>query len=189
MVLESVRAVATAARAGFGGSCDGHRYYDRDESHSVDIVRCVGAPTEGYAIQSTISLHLHPNLLDGKDVRTELAAVADVKIEAMANVLSTAAFFVIKNNWLAAPGVVFPEILEGYDLPTSMEHVLWYPPFPWEQLSATMVSPDLTVHWLLGIPIYDSERRHLEHYGYFELEKLFDRKRVPFFDLTRQPVV
>jgi hypothetical protein len=187
-IPDSVRAAATAARAEIGGACEANRYYDANESHSVDIVRCAGVPEHGYAVQTTVSLHLNPNRLDDDDIRTELVAVAGREIEHMANALSTAAFYVMKNGWLAAPGVVFPGILTGYPLPTSMEHLLWYPPFPWEGLSAVAISDDLTIHWLLGIPIYESERRYLDEHGFFELENLFDEVGLSYFDLGRRPV-
>jgi hypothetical protein len=50
------------------------------------------------------------------------------------------------------------------------------------------VRADLTVHWLLAIPIHESERKYLTEHGYFEFENLFERKQVPYWDLRRRPV-
>jgi hypothetical protein len=129
---ESERVVARAAVQAFGGRRAGHRYYDEDESHAVDIVQCDGTPSSEQTTYSTVSLHRYPNILDAQDVRTEFAGVAESDVELFPNALSSAAFFVIKDGWLAAPGVVFPGILTGYSMGTRMEHVLWYPPFPLE---------------------------------------------------------
>jgi len=184
----SERLVARAAVDAFGGRPGGHRYYDEDESHSVDIVKCDGTPSVELATYSTVSLHQYPNFLDDKDIRTEFAGVADSGVEQFSNALSTAAFFVIKDRWLAAPGVVFPGILNAYSLGTRMEHVLWYPPYPWEPLGSLSVNADLTVHWLLAVPIHESERQYLMEHGYFELENLFERKQVEYWNLRRSPV-
>lgn len=45
--------------------------------------------------------------MDGRDIRVELLIVAPKDSIAAANVLATAGFFVMKDGWLAAPGVVF----------------------------------------------------------------------------------
>ena len=78
---------------------------------------CLDRPTAGFATYSTIGLHEAPNLLDGKDIRVEVAGVADTAVVEFANLLATAAFYVIKDSWLCAPGVVFPGLVSDYGLP------------------------------------------------------------------------
>jgi hypothetical protein len=63
------------------------------------------------------------------------------------------------------------------------------PPFPWSDLSAAPISDGLTVHWLLGVPIYDSEYEFLLDRGFNELEAMFARRRMEYFNLARPPVV
>jgi hypothetical protein len=164
------------------------RYLDEPEQHSVDLVKCDDSPWSGYTTYSTVSLHLFPNMLEGDDVRVELAGVAETGIDQFPNLISTAAFYVIKDRWLAAPGVVFPDLLREYDLRTRMEHLMWAPPFAWETLRKVAVSSELAVHWLLAIPIYESERRFLLDRGYFEFEDLLEREDTQYFDLGRPPV-
>ena len=72
----------------------------------------------------------------------------------------------IKDNWLAAPGVVFPELVDEYELSPALRHLLWVPPFPWEALAEVGVEEGLAVHWLVALPISDSERRYLEVDGF-----------------------
>jgi hypothetical protein len=164
------------------------RWADAREEHTVSILTCVDAPSPGLTTYSTVSLHLYPNLLDDQDIRTEIVGVVESSATAFPDALSTAAFYVIKDRWLVAPGVVFPGILLDYDLGTEMEHVMWAPPFEWEALKRVSIEPDLTVHWLIAIPIYESERQFLLKHGYFKFEDLLEQNEVEYFDLSRRPV-
>jgi hypothetical protein len=98
-------------------------------------------------------------------------------------------FFVIRNSWLCAPGVVFPSLLSEYRLSSTLEHVLWVPPFPWEQLGAIEIGPGTRVHWLLAVPISEPERQLLEERGFDAFEALFAELEVEYFDLERGSIV
>lgn len=130
------RSVARAAAAAFGGHPQVSRFYDEDESHSVDILTCADRPVPGLCTYSTVTLHRSINRLDGTDVRTEMVGVARKSATMFANLLATAAFFVAKNGWLRAPGVVFPDLVREYGLSDSMQHILWTPPFAWDELGS-----------------------------------------------------
>lgn len=183
------RHLARAAAAAFGGSAAVHQFHDRDEQHSIAVLTCTDAPQEGLLSYSTIGVHTSPNLLDGTEVRVELAGIATADDPGFPNVLATAAFQVTKEGWLAAPGVVFPDLVSEYGLSTTLEHVLWLEPFPWPDLHRVNVSAELTVHWLLAVPIAESERRVLHEQGAPALEALFEERDVAYHDLGREPLV
>ncbi|MEU6130988.1 suppressor of fused domain protein [Saccharopolyspora sp. NPDC047091] len=165
-----------------------HRYYDEDESHSIGILQCEGTPQEGFRTYSTVGAHESPNFIDDADVRVELAGVAPADLTLFPNLLATAAFQLIKENWLAAPGVVFPGVVKQFNLSDTLEHVLWAEPFPWEDLGSVEASQQITAHWLLAILISESERKFLQQQGYFALEALFEQHEIPYYDLDRVPV-
>jgi len=48
---------------------------------------------------------------------------------------------------------------------------------------------DLIVHWLMVIPISESEYVHMHQNGWDALEKLFMEKEIDYWDLNRAPVV
>ncbi len=187
---ESGIAVARAVRTAVGGPPTVDRYFDVSNAHWVDVMHWHDRPASGLDTHSTLSLHRTPNLLDGSDIRIEIAGVADSSAAEFVNLLSTAAFFVMKDRWLCAPGVVFPDLIARYypGLSTSLRHVLFVEPFPWQELSTLSVGPDLDVHWLLAMAISDAERQYLNHHGYDELEALFTRHEVAYFDLRRDSV-
>lgn len=179
-----------AARAAFGGDeWNVRNYYDEPETTTVDILECPGRPTEGFSTYSTVGLYLETNLMDDKDIRVELAGVAPSSAERFTNMLAHASFNLIKDGWLCAPGVVFPSLVAEYDLSSTLEHVVWMPPSPWEELGSVTLAPDRDVHWLLGIPISESERAFLHENGYDAVDDLFAEHGVPYYDIDREPLV
>jgi hypothetical protein len=188
-VTESARAAARTAAAAFGGKPEVRTYWDRDEAHSVDILDCNDRPNPGFVSYSTLGVHLLPNKVDADDIRVEMAGVAGTDVAEFPNLLATAAFYVIKDRWLCAPGVVFPSMLNEYKLSSTLEHIMWAEPFPWEQLGSVEVGGGLTIHWLLAIPISEAERRFLMDRGFYELEKIFIDREIEYFDLNRPSAI
>ena len=187
---ETARAAARSALEAFGGgTLQVARYYDEPEEHSVNILHCADRPGVGFDSYSTVDLHLVENWLEGDDIRVELACVVESSASAMANVLATAAFNVMKDGWLAAPGVVFPDLLSEYDLSETFRNVLWMEPFVHQQLSEVDLGDGLRAHWLMAMPISEAERRFLVSEGYFELERRFEAAQVEYWNLNREPLV
>lgn len=188
-VSSAAKHLAKTAAAAFGGTPRVQRFYNQDESHSIDILISVETPFEPFTTYSTLGVYETPNMLDDNDVRVELAGVAGSTDDDYPNMLATAASFVQQEHWLAAPGVTFPGLVREYGLSEHLDHVLWVPPFPWDDLHRVEVSPELIVHWLLAVPIAESERRFLLDEGYPALEQLFEQRQVEYYDLQREPLV
>ena len=136
-----------------------------------------------------MTLHEYENRMDDQDVRVELSAIVESRVEAMANVLATAAFNVIKDGWLAAPGVVFPNLIAEYGLTDTLPHVLWVPPTPWDTLHAIDLADGMTAHWLLAIPISEPERALLARDGYERFAALLVQRDTAYWSLAREPLV
>jgi hypothetical protein len=188
-IPESQRLAARVAATAFGGSPRVQRYYDEPGEYRVDLLTCDERPTPGFSTYSTVSLHQSKDLLEQSDIRVEMAGVASTNLTEFPNMIASAAFNVIKDGWLAAPGVVFPSLVRRYGLSATLEHVLWVEPFPWDQLGSVELGGALSAHWLLGIPISESERQFLLDRGFDVFEALFEDRRVEYFDLSRKPVV
>ena len=186
---ETARAAARAARDAFGGEPRVVRYWDEPEEHEVGILVAEGRPGPGFTSYSTVTLHQYENRMDDQDIRVELAATVDATAEAMANVLSTAALNVMKDGWLAAPGVVFPDLLAEYDLSDTFRNVVWMPPTPWEELLSVELGEGITAHWLLAIPISEPERELLHREGYDTFDALLEERDVEYWNLSREPLV
>jgi hypothetical protein len=186
---ETARAVARVALAAFGGTPKVRQYLNETEDRGVDILECVDRPEPGFTCYSTLDLHLAENLLEGQDIRVEFAAVAQSSAAAMAKVLGTSALNVRDDGWLAAPGVVFPGLLTQYELSSTLEHVMWMEPFAYQELSEVDLGDGVSVHWLMAMPISESERRFVVAEGYDALEQRFAEAQVEYWNLAREPLV
>ncbi|HSS62789.1 MAG TPA: suppressor of fused domain protein [Candidatus Limnocylindrales bacterium] len=122
-------------------------------------------------------------------LRVELAGIAPSSVEQFPNLLATAAFYVLKNRLHVAKGIVFDDLLNKYRLSKTMEHLMWAEPFEWDVLRSVDVGDDMNVHWVLGIPISESERQYLNDYGFWKLEALLVDREVEYWDLNRRPAV
>jgi hypothetical protein len=141
-VSPAQREVASAAADAFGGNRAVQRFYDNDESHWVDMLICRDRPVIGLTTYSTVTLHETLNELDGAVVPVEVAGVASSCHESYPRILASAAFCVLKDGWLAAPGVVFQSRID-HELSPLLDHILWAAPFPWPQLGSVTIDNGL----------------------------------------------
>ena len=86
------------------------------------------------------------------------------------------------------PGVIFPDLVRNRRLSRTLEHIIWAPPFPWPQLGTVAVGDGLEVHWLLAVPISESERQFVLRRGFDEFEKLMSEGDVEYWNLDRRVV-
>jgi hypothetical protein len=110
--LTAARPVGRLLHDRLGGSLSAARYYNEDESVSVVVVTLTDVPVSDWAVFSTTGLSQVPDVLEGDDIRVELLACAGA--DAIRNVLATCAFNVASSGWLAAPGVVFRDVVTEY---------------------------------------------------------------------------
>ncbi|MGV8082250.1 MAG: suppressor of fused domain protein [Coriobacteriia bacterium] len=188
-VTASGRVAAKAIHDAIGGKPEVRRYRDDSEMWYVDVAIFADRPGEDLTTYSTIGVHAYPNAVDGRDIPTELSIVAATSATSVPNMLVEAAFLIMKDKWICAPGVVFPNLVAEYALSRTMRHLLWCPPFPWEQLGSVDLGEGLRAHWLLAVPISDAERDFLFDHGYLELERLFEEKEILHYDLNRKSAV
>ena len=167
------------------------RFWDDHHEASVDIVSCGDSPWEGVTSYSTVGVSDIPLVKDGNelDIRTEMVGACGSQFTDFPNYLSTAAFFVINSGWLAAPGVIFPDVLSMYEASDTMKHFLFLPPFLWDERLRTLDLRGRKVAWLLAIPISQAELEFAESEGVSALEDRFEAHQIDIFDLKRASVV
>lgn len=189
--LPSTRSlVSTFLRDRLAGDTEVRAYYDEGERSVVAVVEAVGSPHPDLSTFVTASLHATENWLDDRDIRVELMVVGRRGDAGLGNLVATAGFFVQKNGWLAAPGVVFPDLLRDYVADTTTPHLMWSEPFDFDGLSTCEIQ-GLTypVHVLQAVPITDEERDLLVRHGYDALESALTSAGVLHFDLHRESAI
>jgi hypothetical protein len=182
----TARTVANHLKPRLGERTQALAYYDVGERNVVAVVQAVGSPHETLTTYSTASLHTTANQLDEADIRVELLMVGRKEDEEVANVVATSAFCVMKDGWLAAPGVVFPTAVSEYFPSTTVPHVMWTEPFDFDGLSAfTVPGVERDLHALQGVPLSEAEYRFLLDNGFYALHELLIQAGVLHFDLFR----
>jgi len=189
-VSEANRRLARALSDAFGGEFRVHAYIDDERRNSVDVLSCPDRPQRGVASFGTIGLSDHPIYRDGKeiDVRAELVGACAASFAELPNVLASCAFEVIKARRFAAPGVIFPEAFAQYQRGGALRHVMFVPPFLWEDLKPLRVGKK-PVAWLLVVPISEAEMRLAIDEGPARLETLLEQREVDIYDPCRSSVL
>lgn len=185
------KTIAKKALEAFGGRPQVSSYWDETERSSVDILTCENRPQEGVNSYATIGLSDAPLLKNGDDtgIRVEFVGACSGAVKEFPNILSTAAFCVINSKWPCAPGTIYPEIVAMYTCSTTMRHLLFVPPFLWEEKLVTLEFDSKVVAWLLAMPISESEYQYAEANGSERLEDLFECMQIDIFDINRNAVV
>ena len=157
----------------------------------MDIAICQKAPSRGLTSYSTVNLSDAPLIQKGRKypVRIELVGACDGKVEKFANVLSTAAFFVMKEKWFCRPGVVFETLVRMYKLSKTMEHLYFTAPSQWPELNQTLELATKKVTWLWAIPISEAESRYIAENGDEKFESLLEEADADVFDIRRESIV
>lgn len=111
------------------------------------------------------------------------------KYDTIPNILSTCAFFVIKNNWKCTYGNVFETLVEMYCKNTEMKHILFTSPFLWEDKLVDFNIEGKPIYFVLAIPISDKELEYKNEFGTDALETLFEKESIDIFDINRKSIV
>lgn len=122
-------------------------------------------------------------------MRVELAGVARSAVQAFANALTWVALTIIKDHWIAAPGEVYPNVLQRLEMSMSVAHLMLLEPFEWEGLGEVQLAGAPMVHWLHAVPISESEYRFLLQHGFEEILDKLSAADVAYIDMERPSVV
>ena len=140
---------------------------------------------------ATVGLSEHDLIRDGTPfaARVEIVGACGASYKDFENALATASFCVITSKWFCAPGIIFPGLLDMYDLSNTMSDVYFASPFLWDSLERSTIVDGITIAWLLAIPVSKAETSHANEYGPNALEAIFEREQIDIFDLNRASVV
>lgn len=176
-----------------GGKPIVDRYAEDDEDPNwVDVMRTADCPQAGVTSYATLGMSRFDNgglESGGKPLRVELLAACQSEFTHMADGLSSCALNVAKSGYQVTPGVVHPNVLNLYEPGIVLKHLLLVPPFVWERQPPSRYLAEMTITWLMAIPIADSEIEYARLHGTDRLEELFVEHQIDVFDIGRAPVV
>lgn len=90
------------------------------------------------------------------EIHTEILMERRGSAEYLGNILSTIAFFAMKNGWKIAPDIIFENMVSMYLPQTHLPHVMFVPVFRWDDMSKAIVASKV-IYPLLTIPISQAE--------------------------------
>ncbi len=170
--------------------CKVQTYWDEKKANWIDIVSCPDCPIENVISFATVALSDFSigKKVDGIKLGVEIVGACDKKFDQFPNILSTCAFNIIVEHFSCFPGAIYPDVIEMYMPDSSMKHILFVPPFGWEQEFQTLSFPTKKVAWLLAVPISDVEYQFARKNGVDALETLLEEKQIDIYDLERNSV-
>lgn len=166
-------------------------FWDDNHISDVYILEAVSCPQLGVTSYATIGLSEYPLIYKEKEFnsRVEIVGACGSNFPDFSNVLATLAFCVINSKWFCAPGIIFPDVLNMYNLSGTMSDIYFTYPFLWADKLKSTVLFDHKIAWLLAVPISREESAYAQKFGSEKLEVLFSEKDIDIFDLNRKSVV
>ena len=164
-----------------------HRYLDDGEQNSIAIFTSVN--DEGI-VAATVGVMDYSQSRPGlPPLYTEILVDGRTDVNCLPSVVSTIGFYIIKDGWKVAPGVTFADMVSMYAPELNVKHVLFVPPYQWEDRMTEVKLSDRTIYPLLAVPITDGELELVQSSGADELQELWERSLIDVLDWTREGVV
>ncbi len=164
-----------------GGSRSVANYYDEEESTSIHVLTLLN---EGGKVCATIGLmdvqHEPPTeiLMD--------STIENVKLE---NIISMAAFFIMKDGWKIKPGAVFETLVSEYHPELELKHLLFVPQYQWGETLSKVKLEQGYIYPLLAIGITNEELAYISQNGVSALENLWEQNGINVLDWHRSSSV
>ena len=175
------------AEAAFGGTSQVSKHWDEKGENEIDILMVADRPKSGIDSFTTVGLYAYPVLefSGGIPLSVELMGVCTQDFPEFANILSACAFNIINSHFRCSPGTVYREIVSGTYPDSKMKHILFIPPFLWEESLQTIDLENGIATWLLAVPISDEELDYLDDHGLHAMERKIEEEQIAFFNLER----
>lgn len=192
MELETLRRIARREADVFGGQPKVTRYHHetRDDLH-VEILSAVGSPEPGLTSFGTIGMSAFDSgkVTPTGPLRVELVGAVQDRWTAMANGLATCAFNVGTGQYSIKPEAVYPAVFGMYQPEVTTPHALFWDPDLWVERFGVIEEGNLTVTWLMVIPITDSELEFIREHDVSTFMGEMERLRPDTYDMSREGIV
>jgi len=187
--MEIKKIIAKKELEVIGGKPQVFRYWDDNKIKNIDILSSTDRPYCGIVSYATIGLSEHDIGLfnNNKSLRVELLGACNEKEAFFANILASVAFEVMKQG-KCLYGDIVQNVISEYSKNTEMKHVYLMDPFLWEEFK-TLEFEDVSVAWLLLIPISEQEKEYAIVNGGEALEDKLEDAHIDIFDLNRKSIL
>ena len=168
------------------------RFWDDKNQNYLDIFNCDDPVDINIKFYGTIGLSDYQNIIEmgdgNKNIPVEFIMAGYKEYDEIPNILSTCGFYLLKDKWNCQPGSVFMSMVDFY-YEKEMRHIMFVPPFLWEEKLEPLKLENKTVYWLLAIPISEAELQYRNKNGFDALQELFEESGINIFDLDRKSII
>jgi hypothetical protein len=169
-----------------GGDCSVIAYWDESEENSIDIF--ASRNHEGIVCATIGLMEFNQSRHAEAEIYSEIILDHYGYDTRIGNILSTIAFYVMKDGWQVAPGVIFERMVEMYIPETKLPHVMFASPFQWQDMSEVALA-EKTIYPLVAIPISEAEREMARINEGENLEELWDSQGTDVLNWSRPSAV
>jgi hypothetical protein len=160
-----------------------------EDGQRVTAVRAMGVLEPRIVGYSTLDLHVVPNHVADGDRRIELLMLGPADEPRLDQVLAEAALQTAAGRAPAHAGSTYTGLVGEVIPEATVPHAWLTAPYGFHTLSSVEVTRDLTVGWLLLMPITDRELLWMEDHGGDALAERLALEQVEFWDLGRPSIV
>src|SRR4051812_47331978 len=159
-------------------------HYDEAERNRIAILTSENAA--GIVAATVGVMDIDQSRPGQPPLATEILLDARGRPPYIANVAATIGFYIVKDGWRVAPGVTFADMVGMYAPELAVKHVVFVPPFQWDDGRLTKVAlADRTVYPLLAVPITDGELQLVRDHGAEALQDRWERQSTDVLDWGR----
>ncbi len=187
----SNKIVCETIEKNFGGKSAMFSILAEDMQTSIDMIAAENGPQETINSYATIGLSdLSIGLiLGGIPLGIELVGACQREFQKFPNIIAAMAFDIIHSKFRFHPGAVFKNAIPPVYPDFDMKHILFVPPYGWDQEFLTLELPSKQVAWLMALPISEAEWKFYKETESGDLEELFEKKQIDMYDLKRTSVI
>jgi len=177
---------ANFLRSYFGGVVSVTMY--DDDARTTRIPIFTSKSSSGVVAATIGIMDMDQSKRSSAELRTELVARSSSNNPVVSNIVSTLAFYLLKDKWRANPGTIFENMVSMYLPDTKLPHIFFTAPFEWEEWGSVALS-DRVIHPLLAIPVSDAEAELATNSSGQYLEALWQEHGTDIFNWSRSSVV
>jgi antitoxin YqcF len=167
-------------------------YTDNEEKSTISILEFADHPVRKVVSYATLGLsdHMLTSHESGKPVGIEVVAVCRSDYTLFGSILSTIAFYLINSQFPIYPGTIYEGVISLYsEIKTQMKHILFVYPTAWKTKFETLDFDEVSVLWMMAIPISDAENQYAKDNGFNALGHLLEKNEIDVYDLCRKSVL
>jgi len=182
------RDLGKSIRSRLGDETKVVRFGDDDGVNDCFIVSGFNCPIEGVTSYSSIGLSRTTQKLGIADVRVELITACASGTPHVDNLMASCVFECFRNGTNISYGSLITNIVSQYRISDTLRHVTFVSPFLWHGFNRLEVGAQ-DIHFLLMLPISESEKIFAENNGIDALENVFNKAQIDIYDVHRSSII